>query len=107
MSGDSSSSSCGSNYTSSSSCGSSYTSGSSCGSNYTNAWQSFDCSRSPSYSYAYSVCQGAIHNYECNQTSINQCYHQHHSGCGSGSENVLQVAMQDAMKMGAGVQGDV
>src|SRR5579864_705542 len=90
-----------------------------CGSNYQSGCQAFEsrgggydssssngCGSS-SYEHSYSACLTAINNYQCHQSQINQCYHQHHSGSGSGSESVLTVAMQDAQAMGAGVQGTV
>ena len=96
-------------------CGESYSF--ECGSNYQSGCQAFEskyggCNSSSSkscdsHSYSYSACLTAINNYQSHQSQINQCYHQHHSGCGSGSQSVLTVAMQDAQAIGAGVQGTV
>src|SRR5579871_2181070 len=90
-------------------CGQSYSF--SCGSNYQSSWDSYaskgGCGSS-SYSHAISACQQAVYNYRCNETYTDQCYQQSHNYCGGSSNQTdLSVAMQDAQKMGAGVQGEI
>src|SRR5579862_248630 len=88
-------------------CGQSYSF--SCGSNYQSSWDSYASKGGcGSASHAISACQQAVYSYQCNETYTDQCYHQTHNSCG-GSANVtdLTVAMQDAINMGAGVQGEI
>lgn len=79
-----------------------------CGSNYQTP--SFGGSNTSSYSHGAAVCQNVVYQYQCHESYTSSCYQQsHHSNCGSGSQNVsvTTIALQDAAKMGAGVQGDV
>jgi hypothetical protein len=89
-------------------CGTSYSF--QCGSNYQSGWNSVSshCNSGTS-SKAATACHNFVQSYQAHESCYSSSYSQsHHCGSSSsGTVNVVTVALQDAAKIGAGVQGDV